>query len=115
MTHDALSKEELQQVFIDARKSQSTLKNSFLAHGFETISEAYAAYEGNKTAALKHSITDIEYLFPDYKTLSNVPAMVSSKRVGLKVFNAARPYSIFSCEDDRRRYYWRRSSRSGLC
>ena len=57
LTHDALSKEELQQVFIDARKSQSTLKNSFLAHGFETISEAYAAYEGNKTAALKHSIT----------------------------------------------------------
>ena len=96
LTHDALSKEELQQVFIDARKSQSTLKNSFLAHGFETISEAYAAYEGNKTAALKHSITDIEYLFPDYKTLSNVPAMVAPREEWVtKVFNAARhiPFS----------------------
>ena len=96
LAHDALSKEELQQVFIDARKSQSTLKNSFLAHGFETISEAYAAYEGNKTAALKHSITDIEYLFPDAKTLTGLPAMVSPREewVG-KVFGQARhiPFS----------------------
>ena len=96
ITHDALSKEELQQVFMDARKSQSTLKNSFLAHGFETISEAYAAYEGNNTGALKHSITNIEYLFPDYKTLTNAPAMVAPREEWVtKVFNAARhiPFS----------------------
>lgn len=96
MAHDALSKEELQQVFIDARKSQSTLKNSFLAHGFETISEAYAAYEGNKSGALSHSITNIEYLFPDAKTLTGVPAMVSPREEWVtKVFNAARhiPFS----------------------
>jgi len=96
MAHDALTYDELQQVFIDARKSQSTLKNSFLAHGFETISEAYAAYEGNDTGVLKHSITDIEYLFPDAKTLTGLPAMVSPREewVG-KVFGQARhiPFS----------------------
>ena len=96
ITHDALSKEELQQVFIDARKSQSTLKNSFLAHGFETISEAYAAYEGNVSNTLKHSVDNIEYLFPDYKTLTNAPAMVAPREEWVtKVFNAARhiPFS----------------------
>lgn len=96
MAHDALSHDELQQVFMDARKSQSTLKNSFLAHGFETISEAYAAYEGNNTGTLKHSITDIEYLFPDAKTLSGLPAIVAPREewVG-KVFGQARhiPFS----------------------
>ena len=96
MAHDALSHDELQQVFMDARKSQSTLKNSFLAHGFETISEAYAAYEGNNTGALKHSITDIEYLFPDAKTLTSLPAIVAPREewVG-KVFGQARhiPFS----------------------
>lgn len=96
MAHDALTYDELQQVFMDARKSQSTLKNSFLAHGFETISEAYAAYEGNNTGVLKHSITDIEYLFPDAKTLTGTPAVVSPREewVG-KVFGQARhiPFS----------------------
>ena len=96
MAHDALTYDELQQVFMDARKSQSTLKNSFLAHGFETISEAYAAYEGNNTGALKHSITDIEYLFPDAKTLTSLPAIVAPREewVG-KVFGQARhiPFS----------------------
>lgn len=96
MAHDALTYDELQQVFTDARKSQSTLKNSFLAHGFETISEAYAAYEGNNTGALKHSITNIEYLFPDAKTLTGLPAIVAPREewVG-KVFGQARhiPFS----------------------
>ena len=96
IAHDALTYDELQQVFMDARKSQSTLKNSFLAHGFETISEAYAAYEGNNTGALKHSITDIEYLFPDAKTLTGLPAVVAPREewVG-KVFGQARhiPFS----------------------
>lgn len=96
MAHEALTKDELQQVFMDARKSQSTLKNSFLAHGFETISEAYAAYEGNNTDALKHSITNIEYLFPDARTLTGLPAIVAPREewVG-KVFGQARhiPFS----------------------
>ena len=96
IAHDALTYDELQQVFMDARKSQSTLKNSFLAHGFETISEAYAAYEGNNTDALKHSITNIEYLFPDAKTLTGLPAVVAPREewVG-KVFGQARhiPFS----------------------
>ena len=96
MAHDALSHDELQQIFVDARKSQSTLKNSFLAHGFESISEGYAAYEGNNTGALKHSITDIEYLFPDAKTLTGLPAIVAPREewVG-KVFGQARhiPFS----------------------
>ena len=96
MAHDALTYDELQQIFVDARKSQSTLKNSFLAHGFESISEGYAAYEGNNTGALKHSITDIEYLFPDAKTLTGRPAIVAPREewVG-KVFGQARhiPFS----------------------
>ena len=96
MAHDALTYDELQQIFVDARKSQSTLKNSFLAHGFESISEGYAAYEGNNTGALKHSITDIEYLFPDAKTLTGLPAIVAPREewVG-KVFGQARhiPFS----------------------
>lgn len=96
MAHNALSHDELQQIFVDARKSQSTLKNSFLAHGFESISEGYAVYEGNNTGALKHSITDIEYLFPDAKTLTGLPAIVAPREewVG-KVFGQARhiPFS----------------------
>ena len=96
IAHDALTYDELQQVFMDARKSQSTLKNSFLAHGFDKISDAYAAYEGNNTGALKHSITDIEYLFPDAKTLTGLPAIVAPREewVG-KVFGQARhiPFS----------------------
>ena len=94
--HDALTRDELQQIFTDARKSQSTLKNSFLAHGFDKISDAYAAYEGNKSGTLKHSITDIEYLFPDARTLGNTPAVIAPREEWVtKVFNAARhtPFS----------------------
>ena len=96
IAHDALTYDELQQVFMDARKSQSTLKNSFLAHGFDKISDAYAAYEGNNTGTLKHSITDIEYLFPDYKTVGGAPVVLAPREEWVsKVFNQARhiPFS----------------------
>lgn len=33
LKHDALTREELRSIFNDARQSQSTLKNAFLAHG----------------------------------------------------------------------------------
>ena len=96
LAHDSLTRDELQQIFTDARKSQSTLKNSFLAHGFDKISDAYAAYEGNRGGTLKHSITDIEYLFPDARTLGNTPAVIAPREEWVtKVFNAARhtPFS----------------------
>ena len=96
IAHDALTYDELQQVFMDARKSQSTLKNSFLAHGFDKISDAYAAYEGNNTGTLKHSITDIEYLFPDYKTVGGAPVVLAPREEWVsKVFGQARhiPFS----------------------
>jgi len=96
LMHDQLTQDELQAIIKDARVSQSTLKNAFLAHGFETLSEAYAAIEGKDQTALKHSITDIEYLFPDYKTISSAPALLAPRSEWVsKVFNAARhtPFS----------------------
>lgn len=93
---DSLTQAELQSILSDARQSQSTLKNAFLAHGFDSITDAYAAYEGNSTPALKHSITDISYMFPDYKTTSTAPQMIARRSEWVsKVFGSARhvPFS----------------------
>lgn len=93
---DSLTQTELQSILSDARQSQSTLKNAFLAHGFDSITDAYTAYEGNSTPALKHSITDISYMFPDYKTTSTAPQMIARRSEWVsKVFGSARhvPFS----------------------
>ena len=101
LTHDALTRSELQEIFKDARQSQSTLKNAFLAHGYGSIADAYMAYADHDTT-IKHSgdgtygITDIGMLFPDHKTLSNTPAFIKRDTDWVsKVFGAAKhvPFS----------------------
>ena len=99
LQHDALTREELRSIFDDARKSQSTLKNAFLAHGFESMSDALSAYE-HKDEVLAHTATygveHIDYLFPDARNLTNTPAFIKrdTEWVG-KVFGAAKhvPFS----------------------
>ena len=54
LEHDALNREELRMIFAEARQSQSTLKNAFLAHGYDNIADAYLAYEDHATT-LKHT------------------------------------------------------------
>lgn len=92
MVHDSLTRKELGEIIEDARRSQSSLKNAFLAHGFESIKDAYMAYEGNsEDSALQHSITNIGDLFPDYKATSATPQFLSRKTEWVsKVFDSAK-------------------------
>lgn len=92
MKHAALTQTELREILDDARRSQSSLKNAFLAHGFDTLAEAYMSYQGtDEDKAIQHSITDIGYLFPDYKATSNTPQVVARKTEWVKkVFDAAK-------------------------
>lgn len=92
MKHDALTRTELKEILEDARRSQSSLKNAFLAHGFDTIADAYMSYQGDaEDKTLQHSITDIGYLFPDHKATSATPQMLARKSEWVKsVFDAAK-------------------------
>ncbi len=92
MKHAALTQTELREILDDARRSQSSLKNAFLAHGFDTLAEAYMSYQGtDEDKAIQHSITDIGYLFPDHKATSNTPQIVARKTEWVKkVFDAAK-------------------------
>lgn len=102
LEHDALNREELRMIFAEARQSQSTLKNAFLAHGYDNIADAYLAYEDHATT-LKHTgetptygIENIGYLFPDYQSTSNSPAFLKRDTGWVsKVFGAAKhvPFS----------------------
>lgn len=99
LQHDALTRDGLRSIFDDARKSQSTLKNAFLAHGFESLSDALAAYE-HKDDVLAHAATygveHIDYLFPDARNLTNTPAFIKRDTDWVtKVFSAAKhvPFS----------------------
>ena len=99
--HESLTREELRTIFDEARKSQSTLKNAFLAHGYDSLVDAYAAYEDHGT--LKHTdeagtygITNIGYLFPDHKTTTNSPTLIKRDNEWVsKVFGGAKhvPFS----------------------
>jgi HK97 family phage prohead protease/HK97 family phage major capsid protein len=92
MKHAALTQTELREILDDARRSQSSLKNAFLAHGFDTLAEAYMSYQGtDEDKAIQHSITDIGYLFPDYKATSSTPQVVARRTEWVsKVFGAAK-------------------------
>lgn len=92
MKHAALTQTELREILDDARRSQSSLKNAFLAHGFDSLAEAYMSYQGSdEDKAIQHSITDIGYLFPDHKATSNTPQIVARKTEWVKkVFDAAK-------------------------
>ena len=94
-----LSRADLRAIFNDARQSQSTLKNAFLAHGYENISDALADYE-HQDEVLAHAATygidNIGYLFPDARTTTNTPQFIKRDTEWVsKVFGAAKhvPFS----------------------
>lgn len=99
LKHEVLTREELHTIFAEARQSQSTLKNAFLAHGYENISDALAVYE-HRDDVLMHSasygVENIDYLLPDARATTNAPAFIKrdTEWVG-KVFGAAKhiPFS----------------------
>ena len=94
---NVLTREELRTIFSEARQSQSTLKNAFLAHGYENLTDAYAAYEDHATTSkqLQHAgtygIDNIGHLFPDYKATSAAPAFLKRETKWVsKVFGASK-------------------------
>ena len=99
VVHGNLTREKLREIFNDARQSQSTLKNAFLAHGYANISDALADYE-HKGDVLAHAGTygmdNIGYLFPDAKASSSTPTFIKRDTEWVaKVFGAAKhvPFS----------------------
>lgn len=99
LQHDALTREGLRAILSDARQSQSTLKNAFLAHGYESLSDALNVYE-HRDDVLMHAATygveNIEYLFPDARTTTNSPAFIKRDTEWVsKVFGGAKhvPFS----------------------
>lgn len=99
LMHDALTRDELRNIINDARQSQSTLKNAFLAHGYSNIADALAVYE-HRDDVLMHAATygveNIEYLFPDSRTTTNTPAFIKRDTEWVaKVFGGAKhvPFS----------------------
>ena len=95
----SLTRADLRTIFNDARQSQSTLKNAFLAHGYESISDALADYE-HQDEVLAHAATygidNIGYLFPDARTTTNTPQFIKRDTEWVsKVFGAAKhvPFS----------------------
>lgn len=99
ITHGNLTREKLREIFNDARQSQSTLKNAFLAHGYASIRDAFEDYEhqGDVLAhAGTYGIDDIGYLFPDARTTTNTPTFIKRDTEWVsKVFGAAKhvPFS----------------------
>lgn len=99
LQHEALTRDELRSIFNDARQSQSTLKNAFLAHGYESLADALAVYE-HRDDVLMHTATygieNIDYLFPDARTTGGTPSFIKRDTEWVaKVFGAAKhiPFS----------------------
>ena len=94
LTHGNLTREKLREIFNDARQSQSTLKNAFLAHGYASIRDAFEDYEhqGDVLAhAGTYGIDNIGYLFPDARTTTNTPTFIKRDTEWVsKVFGAAK-------------------------
>ena len=89
-----LTRDDLRGIFNDARQSQSTLKNAFLAHGYESIADALADYE-HQDAVLAHAgtygIDNIGYLFPDAQAGNNTPQFLKRDTEWVsQVFGAAK-------------------------
>lgn len=94
-----LTRDGLRAIFNDARSSQSTLSNAFLAHGYENMADALADYE-NRDSVLAHAgtygINNIGYLFPDAKATAGAPQFIKRDTEWVsKVFGAAKhvPFS----------------------
>ena len=97
--HDALTQDELRVIINEARQSQSTLKNAFLAHGYANMCDALAVYE-HRDDVLAHAgtygVNNIDYLFPDARTTTSTPAFIKRNTEWVaKVFGAAKhvPFS----------------------
>ena len=94
-----LTRDDLRGIFNDARQSQSTLKNAFLAHGYESITDALADYEHQEEVlahAATYGIDNIGYLFPDARTTTTSPSFIKRDTEWVsKVFGAAKhvPFS----------------------
>ena len=99
LQHDALTRDELRIIIGEARQSQSTLKNAFLAHGYENLSDALAVYEYRDDVlahAATYGVENIDYLFPDARNTTTAPAFMKRKTEWVaKVFGAAKhiPFS----------------------
>jgi HK97 family phage prohead protease len=100
LKHEALTREELRSIFNDARQSQSTLKNAFLAHGFASLRDALSVYEHREDVlmhASNYGVGDnVEYLFPDAQASSTSPAFIKRDTEWVsKVFGGAKhvPFS----------------------
>lgn len=99
LQHGVLTRDELRTIFAEARQSQSTLKNAFLAHGYDSLTDALAAYE-HRDDVLMHTATygieNIDYLFPDAKSTTNAPLFIKRNNDWVaKVFGGAKhvPFS----------------------
>lgn len=99
LQHDTLTREGLREIINDARQSQSTLKNAFLAHGFTDIKDALSVYE-HRDDVLAHSasygVENIEYLFPDARNTTTAPQFIKRDTEWVaKVFGGAKhvPFS----------------------
>jgi HK97 family phage prohead protease len=100
LKHEALTRDELRSIFNDARQSQSTLKNAFLVHGFDSIRDALSVYE-HRDDVLMHVNTygiaeNVEFLFPDAQSSSTSPAFIKRDTEWVsKVFGGAKhiPFS----------------------
>ena len=93
-TKVGLTRDGLRAIITDAVKSQSTLKNAFLTHGFESYADALEIYE-HRDEVLAHAgtygIDNIGYLFPDARTVNNTPQFIKRDTEWVaKVFGAAK-------------------------
>lgn len=99
LKHEALTRDELRAIFNDARVSQSSLKNAFLVHGYESISDALSVYEHRDTVlmhAATYGIDSIGDLFPDARTTASTPTFIKRDTEWVaKVFGGAKhiPFS----------------------
>ena len=94
-----LTRDGLRAIFNDARSSQSTLKNAFLAHGYDSLGLALADYE-HRDEVLAHAgtygVDNIGYLFPDARSTTTAPQFIKRDTEWVaKVFGAAKhvPFS----------------------
>ena len=63
--------------FDDANKEQEVKENVISHSDMMAVIADAKKYGSLKQSALEHSITDIDYLFPDAKTLNNTPELIT--------------------------------------
>lgn len=86
MMHDGISQEEVNAIFNDVRRYGS-LRDACLQHGIEEVK--YLAH-GN------YGIDNIDYLFPEAKTLNNIPDFIQRDQTWVSTFMNSVHRSPFS-------------------